>query len=327
MSGIVGGVVRGCFDGTAKATTHHHTEWIHKILYLCGLIVAGLFAFSLNLAPNNFMKISSAFSLLSSPSTVGLYLLAGLFVGFGTQLGSGCTSGHMICGLARLSKRSFVATMVFCGVTMMMVLFGGSADYVSRNIVNVGVDTSLLPFVQYPTTSHALTLLSLLAMILSAYALIIMNIWNLSEPTKQKLDYYLPFMHGFVFGLGLALSGMTNPLKVLGFFDFGGNNYDPSLVCVALGAILPNLYVFNMYVVPSASRSELTCMGCKQHIPTSTVVDWKLVTGAALFGIGWGLVGVCPGPFVTNLGAFNPLFLFYGVGFIGGLALKDKIIG
>lgn len=94
---------------------------------------------------------------------------------------------------------------------------------------------------------------------------------------------------GFLFAIGLALSGMTSPAKVIGFLNVTGD-WDPSLACVMAGAIGVH-FVF----AQKAKRG-----GPRYHLPTKTKIDAPLLIGSALFGIGWGLGGYCPGPAVVS---------------------------
>lgn len=100
---------------------------------------------------------------------------------------------------------------------------------------------------------------------------------------------------GTIFGAGLALSDMINPGRVLGFLDLAGK-WDPSLAFVMAGAILPMAMA---YLVSSRMGSPL--LDKRFFIPENRVLDRQLITGAALFGIGWGLVGFCPGPAIAGL--------------------------
>lgn len=114
------------------------------------------------------------------------------------------------------------------------------------------------------------------------------------------------FAAGLVFGLGLILSGMTNPAKVLGFLDLAGN-WDPSLAFVMGGAILVGTIAF--YV--SKGRAK-TWIGETMRLPTATQIDRRLVVGGLTFGAGWGLAGYCPGPALTSIaqGGAKPLIFF-----------------
>jgi uncharacterized membrane protein YedE/YeeE len=108
---------------------------------------------------------------------------------------------------------------------------------------------------------------------------------------------------GLVFGLGLILSGMTDPSKVLGFLDIAGN-WDPSLGFVMGGAILVGTIAFRF-----AAKNPKTLSGERMQLPTSRQIDRRLVLGGLTFGIGWGLAGFCPGPALTSLatGGMKPL--------------------
>ena len=101
---------------------------------------------------------------------------------------------------------------------------------------------------------------------------------------------------GLVFGIGLILSGMANPAKVLGFLDLAGR-WDPSLAFVMAGAIGVGLAAFAV-----ARRRATSLLGEPMRLPTSRHIDVRLVAGSTLFGIGWGIAGFCPGPALTALG-------------------------
>ena len=118
---------------------------------------------------------------------------------------------------------------------------------------------------------------------------------------------------GVVFGLGLAVAEMTNPLKVLDFLDLAGN-WDPSLAFVMGGAVLVTLVAFRFVL-----RRPVPLYGERFHLPTLTQLDRKLLGGAALFGIGWGLAGYCPGPaLATILFGNSETWLFVPAMLVGG---------
>ena len=127
----------------------------------------------------------------------------------------------------------------------------------------------------------------------------------------MKLLYAL--FTGLVFGVGIALSGMMDPAKVLNFFDVAGT-WDPSLAFVMGGALLVTFVGYRF-----AWRREAPLFGGRFQVPTSTVIDPKLIGGSALFGIGWGIAGFCPGAAIPALGTGRwevALFLVsVGVGF------------
>ena len=128
-----------------------------------------------------------------------------------------------------------------------------------------------------------------------------------------------PFLAGLLFGLGLCLSGMTDPQKVLGFLDLAGA-WDPSLAFVMVGAIAVAFIAFRI-----ASRLASTFSGHAFQLPTSKTIDARLVGGSALFGISWGLAGLCPGPAIVNLGYLNPSAALFVLAMVAGMAVRAAI--
>ncbi|WP_020202484.1 DUF6691 family protein [Cupriavidus sp. WS] len=116
----------------------------------------------------------------------------------------------------------------------------------------------------------------------------------LSSPLSSLLSALLA---GLVFGLGLILAGMANPAKVLGFLDLAGA-WDPSLALVMGGAIALGLVAFAL-----ARRRRVSLLGLPMRLPGARGIDARLVGGSLLFGAGWGLAGICPGPALVLLGA------------------------
>ena len=105
------------------------------------------------------------------------------------------------------------------------------------------------------------------------------------------------FFVGLVFGLGLMLSGMTDPGKVLGFLDLAGL-WDPSLALVMGGAIAVGVFPFSL-----AKKRSLSFFGADLRMPSQQHIDKRLVIGSLLFGVGWGLAGFCPGPALVSVAA------------------------
>ena len=125
------------------------------------------------------------------------------------------------------------------------------------------------------------------------------------------------FAAGLVFGVGLILSGMTDPGKVIGFLDLAGR-WDPSLAFVMGGAILVGFFAFRL-----AGRRGRTFLGGALHLPTRRDIDARLVAGSAVFGIGWGLAGFCPGPALVAFGAgIDQAALFVGA-MLAGMVIYD----
>ena len=120
-------------------------------------------------------------------------------------------------------------------------------------------------------------------------------------------------LSGALFGLGLAIAQMTNPLKVQNFLDVAGN-WDPSLAFVMGAAVMITLVGFRLVL-----RRKAPLLGERFHLPTLVHVDRQLVLGAALFGCGWGLTGYCPGPaLATLLSGNDEVYLFVPAMLLGG---------
>jgi uncharacterized membrane protein YedE/YeeE len=118
---------------------------------------------------------------------------------------------------------------------------------------------------------------------------------------------------GILFGIGLVVSDMVNPARVLAFLDVAGD-WDPSLAFVMGGALIPSsmAYAFKQYRSRPAFDKEF-------HVPTSRSIDARLVSGAALFGLGWGLVGLCPGPAIASLVIGRWETVLFAVAMIAGM--------
>lgn len=124
---------------------------------------------------------------------------------------------------------------------------------------------------------------------------------------------------GLIFGLGLIISGMANPEKVLGFLDIAGL-WDPSLALVMAGAIIVGIFAFAV-----ARRRTLSFLGFSMKIPTSTHIDKRLIIGGLSFGIGWGIAGFCPGPGLVALGAGEIKAAVFVVSMVAGMAVFELI--
>lgn len=125
------------------------------------------------------------------------------------------------------------------------------------------------------------------------------------------------FAVGLLFGLGLIVAGMTDPSKVLGFLDLAGA-WDPSLAFVMGGAILVGLGAFAL-----AKQRSTSLLGAAMQLPTSTVIDRRLVLGSLLFGAGWGVAGFCPGPAIVSLGAGQSKAAVFVLAMVAGMAIFE----
>jgi len=125
------------------------------------------------------------------------------------------------------------------------------------------------------------------------------------------------FLTGLLFGLGLIVSGMTDPSKVIGFLDLAGA-WDPSLAFVMGGAVAVGL-IASRY----ARRRTAAFLGGAMHIPAGRDIDRRLVFGSLAFGIGWGLAGFCPGPALVSFGAGNDKAAVFFIAMLAGMAMYE----
>lgn len=124
---------------------------------------------------------------------------------------------------------------------------------------------------------------------------------------------------GIIFGLGLILAGMANPAKVLAFLDLTGL-WDPSLALVMGGAIGIGLIAFTI-----AKKRHTSFLGLKMQLPTSRVIDKRLVLGGLVFGVGWGLSGICPAPAFVLLGTGSIKGIIFVISMLVGMEIFEII--
>jgi uncharacterized protein len=131
----------------------------------------------------------------------------------------------------------------------------------------------------------------------------------------------ISLISGLLFGFGLALSGMVSPGKVIGFLDLTGN-WDPSLAFVMGGGVLVTVISFR-YIL----KRPTPIFGREFKLPTRNDIDKHLISGAVLFGLGWGLGGLCPGPALSSLAYGNPkIFVFVGA-MVAGIVIAKILTG
>ena len=133
------------------------------------------------------------------------------------------------------------------------------------------------------------------------------------------MNILITFASGLIFGLGLIISGMGNPAKVLGFLDLAGN-WDPSLIFVMGGAIALGVVAFQF-----GGRRTASLLGNPMQLPTAKHLDRRLVGGSAIFGVGWGLAGICPGPGFVLLGSGAGKGIIFILALLAGMALFEAI--
>lgn len=124
---------------------------------------------------------------------------------------------------------------------------------------------------------------------------------------------------GFIFAIGLGLSGMTQPQKVIGFLDLFGN-WDPSLIFVMAGAIAVHFVTYRLI-----RKRQSPLLSTDWHVPTKKEITPALIIGAFIFGVGWALGGYCPGPAITSLASFDKTPFVFVISMLVGMIVFRQI--
>lgn len=299
MSGMLSGVIG-----------NEGSRW--KISLLCGMgVTSCVFWLIFKFNPVNEGKtyIFSPSAALVSDLDIFGFALAGLLVGMGTKLSNGCTSGHGVCGITRFSLRSFVAVFVF-------MAFG------------VGI-ASLKLYYPFLNESDGLSVVSkfdydfMMPIILAGICVFFVGyVFYLNRKYEyvDHLEIFISFVTGVIFASGLVVSGMIKREKVIGFLAIS-ENWDPSLAIVMASAAIPNFLTFYLIL-----KREKPAYNQVFELPLNKKVDCNLIVGAALFGIGWGLCGICPGPAYILVPIFTPhVSIIFILAVLMGFFLVTKI--
>jgi len=238
------------------------------------------------------------------------FLIGAFLVGLGTKLGNGCTSGHGVCGLPRLSIRSYVAVITFCTSGILLATFRDNYNFLQKgDLVDVAqnLHTSLTFYIVFG---------------ISCFASLVVIIYQIVKGYTDLLkDVFISLSVGIIFGLGLILSGMVKRSKILGFLTIN-KDWDPTLMFVLFSAVGFNFITFTLII---KNVEKPLVVGDKLDIPSNKVIDFQLVIGAALFGMGWGLSGLCPGPAMVSFFAYLPHLALFMVVLVLGQLTSDFI--
>jgi uncharacterized protein len=282
-------------------------------LLLAGLALGGLLA-----APS--ASTSAALPLLPARLAV-----AGALVAVGSSLAAGCTSGHAVCGVARLSPRSLLAAPVFVGVAIATSRAADTVQVLLRAAANTAPGEPALVTAGIPRDLFA-PYGAVLA--LQGACLVLMR-QSPAGVMRRYASAALQVLIGMGFAMGLLCSGMSVPLKVASFFDVVRPTWDPSLLLVFPGALLFSSLAFHAVQTGRSPFLE----EAKHSLPSKTPLTLKLVAGAVIFGCGWGLIGICPGPALVLLGSslkspdLRPSVLAWFGGYTVGLVGISSVSG
>jgi uncharacterized protein len=269
-----------------------------------------------------FIYITATGGLTLYEVPLYFFLIAGFLVGFGARLGSGCTSGHGICGLSRFNLRSFVAVGTFMAtavITANLTHHSNTYSFSSGTSMNSAAWLSSSEYLGWPMfTIGAMAVLS--------------EIWDVFYPAagkregeeegaakKKAVELVVLWLCGGIFGIGLSLGGMIDNGVVLNFLTFN-NDWNPSLMFVLGFSVMTfgSVYWYKHFSDKAKETEHAAGISLSQkQQPTAKKVDWQLVAGSALFGIGWGLAGICPAPAVTILCTPTSAVFFFPTLYIG----------
>jgi len=284
--------------------------------------LAFLAAFCLTSVNLNALKDESQGYYPGLPIVTPLgFIVGGFLVGFGTKLGNGCTTGHGICGLARRSPRSLAAVLTFMSTGVLAA-------------TSCSTTCPMYPYFRDSSTERpAVVVGTAIAQLAAVLALSGLIRWTPKNPDIQKSKKVIPAMvSAALFSLGLKVSGMTVSSKIYGFLNVKGmrdGSWDPTLACVMGGGLFVSFlsyqWVKGFNIVKNAKALECPITekssGGHFNIPSNKVIDAKLLIGEAMFGLGWGIAGLCPGPamFLACNGYRHVLFRWWPGFFIGTL--------
>jgi uncharacterized membrane protein YedE/YeeE len=279
ISGVVFGIATPMREG-----------FFWKVSFIIGLLFSTNFIYLMN---SEYYETYEDFR--NGLSLIG-FLIAGFFVGFGTKLGNGCTSGHGVCGMSRISVRSIVASITFLSFGIGMANWN---DYYPMFIKDIG-DKEYIGE-KFILTDELKRIFLIIFGLLSGLIIVIGLILK-----KDIYDFLISFIAGLLFGSGLSISGMVKRKKCINFLKFS-SNWDASLLILLITAVSINLVLFYLIL----KKKEKPILAEKMELPKKSNIDWKLIVGAAVFGIGWGLSGLCPGALLANFINFTPYSLIF----------------
>ena len=299
ISGRILGI-SGAVRGIVKAPLAFDRNQVFRYMFVAGLVAGG----AADPVPWRGVLHRCPPSVPGSPPP-------GLLVGVGTSLSNGCTSGHGICGISRLSMRSILSTCIF-------MLYGALAVSMLQGTQATGMPAGFI----VPAVDEALTKLAagiMLSNVAFTGSLMVAMTRMVDRTSSAMLENIANFGTGLLFALSLAVSGMLDSAKVIGFLSIFSGSWDASLAFVMGGALL---VAFTGYQAVLSEKFGMKApLACDEfNLPTSKEITSRLVIGSAIFGVGWGLAGVCPGPALANL---NALFVaFMAAGMLATTSLK-----
>lgn len=331
------GIVRSILQQSPKRTlfvSSSSNGW--KVHFLAAFsLVSDLYQrYSANSSGSASNGVTNTFAGVEYAVSATGFAVAGFLVGLGTTMGNGCTSGHGICGLARFSKRSLAAVVSFMGAGVL------TASVCDPGCPLAPLLREILKMDAKDRQETATTLSKWICTLVTGVLVAASGFDAICRPscgprtTNENAQNHLKttiisWLSGGLFSLGLAMSGMVESRHIVGFLDAKGisnGTWDPTLVFVMVGGLLVSAmsYQFvpgyNLFTKPIPTL-DAPWSSSSFQVPSNTIIDRKLLLGAAIFGLGWGIGGICPGPavYLAATGNASVLFKWWPCFWIGSL--------
>ena len=271
-------------------------------------------------------------------ATLTTTCVAGFLTGLGTRMANGCTSGHGLVGLARLSPRSLSAVLSFMSTAVLTATVANSSKF---HDVLFSLQMKHQDYAGPSLSYFTPAIVSVLAAsMISSYQNRrnifsgIKSFFNSFHNVDGLKDIIVPTFSALAFAFGLGIGGMTNSSKVSDFLNFSGTSgWDYSLMGVLGAGVITNsinmhlMHGYNMKTVFDKSCKGLSSKIKIGLVKENLVFDYKLIIGSALFGVGWGLNGICPGPGLIALGGCQAVAKYFIPALISGVVVNDLLFG
>eukprot|EP00587_Corethron_hystrix_P008335 CAMPEP_0113298792 /NCGR_PEP_ID=MMETSP0010_2-20120614/1091_1 /TAXON_ID=216773 ORGANISM="Corethron hystrix, Strain 308" /NCGR_SAMPLE_ID=MMETSP0010_2 /ASSEMBLY_ACC=CAM_ASM_000155 /LENGTH=322 /DNA_ID=CAMNT_0000151909 /DNA_START=11 /DNA_END=979 /DNA_ORIENTATION=+ /assembly_acc=CAM_ASM_000155 len=243
------------------------------------------------------------------------YAIGGICTGLGVALGNGCTSGHGLCGLSRYSIRSLVATCTFMGMCVVTTLSFAK-----------GLPREIVVFVFSPPEDVGLFIaIGVSALVLIGVIVLVIRYGMVSEIVAGGLCHGST---GLLFAIGLGIGSMTKQAIVMEAFGADGV-WNPQLF-ILFGTALATTFLFYRVGdrIEASHHCPLAVTPGKTHnfSGNNKGPDRRLVTGAALFGVGWGMCGLCPGPFIVDLVTLSLRYCVFGLCMLVAMRVEGQFL-
>jgi len=306
LNGKITGISGAIFRTITLTDFSYNFAFLTGMLFMSSLIKV---IFNPMLPPTEidapvFMETTAKF--VGDLSILG-FIIAGFLVGFGAKMANGCTSGHGVCGIPRLSKRSIVAISLFMIFGILMATFRYYVPFLRPSSYAFNVwESSFINF-------------GMLTLSILGFGANVFNVYKSGIKDKIR-DISVSFFIGALFCFGLIESGMLQRHVVVQFLTIG-KVWNYQLAFVLGAAVGINLFTFN-YILKKTTRPKF-----KESfdLPTKTEVDNKLCVGSAIFGLGWGMAGICPGPAVIACYLYCPQILAFFTSLCLGMYIESLI--